>query len=223
MPGSNPVIRETAYCLAHVPDLVRFGSKPRREIHANAAVDSQIAAALRSYTDAVRYPPNRVFVGDLSPNALATIEQPWFRSDEVVPALSSIGPFGQIVSQDLFYALVKQADVQHPPLFELTDQGCALLTTAARDSSLFAERSSEFTGVAASELEKNGDAETGLRILSGETLVGCFQADNRAEGRGDHNLSAPHLLEALCSKASGAMACSRCSNDPELSPIKLTI
>ena len=31
----RPVIRGSAYCLAHVPDLVRFGSKPRREIVAD--------------------------------------------------------------------------------------------------------------------------------------------------------------------------------------------
>jgi len=27
----DPVIRGSAFCLVHVPDLVRYGSKPRRE------------------------------------------------------------------------------------------------------------------------------------------------------------------------------------------------
>lgn len=30
--SANPVIKNFSYCLAHVPDLVCYGSKPRREI-----------------------------------------------------------------------------------------------------------------------------------------------------------------------------------------------
>ena len=31
----NPVVKNYAYCLIHAPDLVRYGSKPRREIAKN--------------------------------------------------------------------------------------------------------------------------------------------------------------------------------------------
>ena len=30
--STTPVVREHAYCLAHVPELVQFASKPMREI-----------------------------------------------------------------------------------------------------------------------------------------------------------------------------------------------
>ncbi len=35
--SSDPVIRNSVHCLAHVPDLVTYGSKPRREIAKDAS------------------------------------------------------------------------------------------------------------------------------------------------------------------------------------------
>ena len=38
---SHPVVRNFPYCPAHVPDLVRYGSKPRREIARNPALEKK--------------------------------------------------------------------------------------------------------------------------------------------------------------------------------------
>ena len=44
--------------LQHVPDLVRYGSKPRREQERLA----ELLSALRTYEQAIGYPPHQVFI-----------------------------------------------------------------------------------------------------------------------------------------------------------------
>ena len=48
-------VAATSLVLDHVPDLVRYGSKPRRE----TARWPQITTSLRGFDDAVAYPPNQ--------------------------------------------------------------------------------------------------------------------------------------------------------------------
>ena len=54
------------YSLAHVPELIRFGSKPSREIAANPGLDEKLARRLRSFSAAVTYAPHQVFIGHLT-------------------------------------------------------------------------------------------------------------------------------------------------------------
>jgi hypothetical protein len=74
----NPVISHSAFCLVHVPDLVCHGSKPRRELVKDPALADLFSSTLRSYDEAVRYPPNQTFIGNLSPEALSAVPRPWF-------------------------------------------------------------------------------------------------------------------------------------------------
>ena len=75
-----PAITAVANVLAHAPGLVRYGSKPLRDIaHAPSTLDA-IGARLRSYDDAVAYAPNQAFIGNLGPEALASIPRPWFHA-----------------------------------------------------------------------------------------------------------------------------------------------
>lgn len=207
MNNSNPVIRDCAYCLAHVPDLVRYGSKPRREINAEARIDSHIGSSLRAFIGAVRYPPNQVFIGALSPDDLSEIARPWFESNVSEALPSRVGPFGEIISQDLFYAFLRQADSLRPPLVAVTDEGGELLASAAAQHTLSAtDGLGGIPNSTEAEIKQEIADGSSLPMLSGDVLVGCFRADNRAEGRGDQNVSALHLLESLCTKASGALA-----------------
>ena len=206
MNNSNPVIQEFAYCLAHVPDLVRYGSKPRREIEKDASAVTEISRSLRSFSDARQYPPNRVYVGELAPADLQSIERPWFGPRPSDPP-SRPRPFGEIIHQELFYALVKQADVLHPPLFELNQAGCELLASAlSQQSELTGVAETDFESVSDSELETAVSEQSAIGIFSAGKRIGCFRSDIRAEGRGDPNVSAYPLLESLSSKASGAHA-----------------
>jgi len=51
--GDNPVIRNCAQYLVHVPDLMPYSSKPHREIAKDPAVGPRLAVALRSFPEAL--------------------------------------------------------------------------------------------------------------------------------------------------------------------------
>ena len=72
MTGRDVAIVGASLTLQHVPDLVRYGSKPRREQERLP----QIQSALRSFSDAVDYPPNQVFIGNAEPDILRDLRVP---------------------------------------------------------------------------------------------------------------------------------------------------
>ncbi|MGI9336834.1 MAG: glycine/sarcosine/betaine reductase complex component C subunit beta [Gammaproteobacteria bacterium] len=217
----NPVIGACSYCLAHVPDLVRFGSKPWREIAKDASFEARLTGALRSFPDAARYPPNQTFIGNLTPEALAALPRPWFDQPHAGrPTLPTIGPFGEIVSQELFYATLKQANVLRPALVELGDEAVDRLHATLREHTSFGMLAGPgWKPVSAQALRAEVEDGTALALRCGPTLAGCVRGDRRAQGRGDRNLDAPTILEALCVKASGSLALSsllcRHDLDPE--------
>ena len=90
--------------LEHVPDLVRYGSKPTRE---PAKLD-ELTSALRSFDEAVAYPPNQVFIGNLSPSALWDVPRPWWGSP--TPEASAAGASGDLIDQAAFYDLLAEVD-----------------------------------------------------------------------------------------------------------------
>ena len=195
------VVRRASFCLAHVPDLVRYGSKPRRERAAHPEVEAALAAALRSEAEAVGYPPNQVFIGNLTPDELAAWPQPWYASADPAPAR---GPFGEIAGQALFYALLHHADAEEPPLFELTEEGARALREALAGHPLYGADGSRPLAVTA-DRETVG-APGALDLRCGPVALGRFHRDRSSEGVDDPNLVAPFLLENLCAKASGGLA-----------------
>ncbi|TME30236.1 MAG: glycine reductase, partial [Chloroflexi bacterium] len=52
---------------------------------------------LRSFEDALAYPPNQVFIGNRTPESLWDVPEPWWGYRE--PNANPRGPFGQIVSE----------------------------------------------------------------------------------------------------------------------------
>src|SRR5918911_1141175 len=89
-----------AYALFHVPDLVRYGSKPTRELRRDPDRIAEIERALRPFPQALAYPPNQVFIGNLTPEQLAEIERPWHQRP--VEGASPRGPLGRILDQAAF-------------------------------------------------------------------------------------------------------------------------
>ena len=192
---NNPVIKSCYYALCHTPDLVRYGSKPRRELALDPALGARLAASLRSYHEAVSYPPNQTFIGNLTPDELAKLPRPWFKTpvDLRLNEGKVHGSFGEILDQESFYGLLQLADLLQPPLFTVS------LPAAARSQKSLLGHSSPCP-------DEIGQAEGALPLFLGAKLYGYFQGDQRAEGRDDENLAAPILLENLAAKASGALA-----------------
>ena len=204
----NPVLKSSAYCLAHVPNLVRYGSKPRREIERDPGVVARIEGALRDHASAAAYAPNRTFVGALTPDALARLPRPWF---ELPPGAASkdreVAAFGEIVDSELFYALLMRADVLEPPLFSIAHSAASDLESRLAAHPLFrSDGGGRLKSFPDAEIEARVADRRALPIRVQDRLIGGFQRDERADAQGDENLGPHNLLENLCAKASGALA-----------------
>lgn len=89
--------------LAHVPDLVRYGSKPMRE----RSRLEEMLGSLRSFQQAVSYPPNQAFIGNMRPEELWGLPRPWWRGARIAPEM---GPFGEIIDERSYYDLLAEVD-----------------------------------------------------------------------------------------------------------------
>src|SRR5262245_65820450 len=96
------------YSLAHVPDLVRYGSKPSRELRANTTLESQLKNQLRSFGAATAYGPHQVYIGNITPAELRNLPKPWY--DKLIEGAASKGRFGDLVDQGRFYGQLAGAD-----------------------------------------------------------------------------------------------------------------
>src|SRR5712691_5257987 len=106
------VVRGVACVLIHTPGLVRHGSKPSRELSRGGAEAPLLATMqehLRSYTQAVAYPPNQAVIGNIAPEALFDIPRPWWCADTSGQA-KAMGPFGEIMAEEAFWGLLRLAD-----------------------------------------------------------------------------------------------------------------
>jgi hypothetical protein len=97
-------VTHASLVLEHVPDLVRYGSKPSRE---QAKLDD-MNGSLRTFDDAVSYAPNQVFIGNLRPEDLWDRPRPWWK--EPVADASPEGTSGTIMNQSTFYELLAEVD-----------------------------------------------------------------------------------------------------------------
>ncbi len=195
--GALPTIRGVSCVLAHTPGLLRYGSKPTRELARNEpTLLPRMAAHLRSFEDAVAYPPNQVFIGNLAPESLWEVPEPWWRHGQ--SGATTRGPFGQIVSEDAFWGLLRMADE-----FGLVNIGRAYLDASAKllhSTGLWSD----------AELERVVRPAT--VTTSAEAALALHAADGSRVGhvaRGyldDTSQTADILLENLACKASGALA-----------------
>lgn len=197
----QPVVRGVRFFLAHTPGLVCYGSKPTRELAKDPKLIAAISSHLRSYGAAIAYPPNRVFLGSISPDDLPTYGRPWFKVSE---GGQRWGPHGEIMPEEEFYGLLRICDA-----FDLVwlEEG---FTRLARD--LLAQhpliapadlaRLGE--GFARSAIEsKMGAATLALPLyLRDGRLIGCIHAAHDE----DTSLAADVLLENLACKAAATMA-----------------
>ena len=202
------IIRECSNILVHLPGFVRHGSKPSREIGKHPDLEGRITGHLRSFEEAVRYAPNQVFIGNMGPDSLRSLEQPWFRhllnSDG---GFGRTGPFGEIMPQEEFYGLLKAATdessydlvwLENRFLEETVLPAVAGHPLCRSDDLLRKLRQ----GKTIEEIRKKIDREHSLPLYHGDALIGCFQRHHDE----DESLAALVLMENLITKASAFLA-----------------
>ncbi len=197
----RPVIRGVRYFLAHTPGLVSHGSRPARDIARDPGLVQDIASHLRSYEAAAAYPPNRTFLGGLSPEELRHWERPWYSSSG--PA-TRWHPYGEIMPEEEFCGLLKISDQ-----FDLVrlEGGFAEASAAAlKEHPHIGRPDLELLGQGGSlsEIEDqcaDGKGSVPLYVKDGR-LVGCVRPAHEE----DASLAADVLLENLACKATAAIA-----------------
>jgi glycine/sarcosine/betaine reductase complex component C subunit beta len=107
-PTGMPVIRAVSLVLAHVPSLVRLGSKPLRVLREVKQPIEYLQPHLRGWDDALAYAPNQVFIGNLGVDELAAQPLPWHRHP--LAGAARFGPDGEIMPEDEFLGLLAACD-----------------------------------------------------------------------------------------------------------------
>jgi len=202
------VIRNSANVLVHLPDFVRHGSKPARELPKHPERMEEIAARLRSYPEAVNYAPNQVFIGNLEPDALRSLPQPWFR--HLLSRDDSIGrqgPFGEIMPQEEFYALLKAGtDESSYDLVWLEQRFLSdVVLPAIRGHRLLGSDDllrKAGNGKPIEEIRVKIEKERSVPLYHQGALVGCFQRHHDE----DESLQPLVLMENLITKVSAFLA-----------------
>jgi hypothetical protein len=178
------------YSLTHVPDLVRFGSKPMREIKVRPQLNEALTKQLRSFSAAVAYAPHQVYIGNIKPHVLGNLPTPWY--EKLIEGAPARGRFGELVGQEELYAWLAGSDQ-----FELV----------TLDERWFHECAAQYVNGRNARIRPAAAIEAlcakgALPLYSADKLVGAFESGH-AE---DANLTADVLLENLAAKVSAAQS-----------------
>lgn len=199
------VVRGARTFLAHAPGLVRYGSKPARDLARSEDLWPALAARLRPFEAAAAYPPNRVFLGALHPDDLTRIPHPWFgveRSSAGSPD-DERGPHGYLVPEEVLYGLMKADD--EFDLLWLTESFAAEARARLSLHPLAEPADVERVGQGKPEsaiAARLGEPGALPLFLRDGRLVGCMQRAHEE----DPSLAADVLLENLATKTTAGMA-----------------
>lgn len=197
-----PVLKGAGYIMVHAPNIMmKHGTTITMEQIKNpdSSYLRSIDQFIRSFEQAVRYPPNQVYIGNLTPYELRELPRPWY---ENLLDKGRDGKYGEIYPEDEFYAALKIADSFQ--LVELETEFARKIKTVVAAQNIFneqqialLEKSSEASHI--EELVKTGRA---AGLYWDRKLVGCIREAHDT----DPNLSSAVIFENLVSKASGALA-----------------
>ena len=200
-----PVISGVSYFLGHLPSMIRYGSKPYRELKHNPSLLLPIISHLRTFDQAVTYPPNQVFIGNLDPDELWDFPSPWFKNP--IPNACRQGEFGEIMPEEEFYGIVKICDEFELVMFE---EGFLqeIIPKLKRHPLFNAEDMQKLgKGVQREIIERTLDEKDSLPLYTeGKRLIGCLMRPQGDGAEEDDNLLPYIMIENLAARASGVMA-----------------
>lgn len=191
------VVAGASAVLAHVPGLARHGSKPSRELPRDPAVATRFLASLRSFDDAVAYPPHQAHLGRIHPRDLP----PRPRVGAVLDGADRTAPDGELMPEEEFLGLL--AAVDHFDLVtlapEVADDAAARLSLHPLAKTFDLDRLAAATGDVDAALALPGALPL---HLAPDRLAGAIRPAHET----DEALSAAVMLENLAGKATGVLA-----------------
>ncbi len=190
------VIRAASLVLAHTPGLARHGSKPLRTLAGDTELAPRFLASLRSFDDAVGYPPHQAFLGAGHPRELPP--RPWVETGWA--GAERVAPVGELMPEEEFLGLM--AVVDEFDLLVLTPEVAERAAKRLAGHPLAAHLDLGRIPVAAGDVTA-AVASGALPVhLAPDTLAGALRGAH-AE---DESLAAHVLLENLACKATGTLA-----------------
>lgn len=205
---AKAVVKGYAYCLNHVPELAyHYGNTPYTErkynpSDAGRSYLEKLSGALMSFEEALRYPPNQAYIGNLDLDALASHPRPWYGNP--LGEASRFGRFGEIMPEDEFLGLMDICDV-----FDLVwlEEGFSSRVREKLSSHPLIPRSTVESrlerGHPLAEIEREISERHALPLYSGGEVVGCVRQGHEF----DECLEAYVLLENIACKAGAVLAC----------------
>ena len=106
------VIKGAGYILVHTPDMVIHNGTTQtteRIVNPESEYLKELPSHIRSFEDVLSYYPNQVYIGNVTPDELAEVPQPW--CDKTCPSNGRFGQFGQMMPQEEFLLLMQACDV----------------------------------------------------------------------------------------------------------------
>ncbi len=203
------VVSGAVAVLAHTPGLVRHGSKPSRELPQDEELRERFLASLRSFDDAVAYPPHQAYIGKLHPRELP--ERPWVESpQEDAPRFA---PRGELMPEREFLGLMAAVDEFELLTLdqEIAEEAAAALGEHRLAKSLQLDRITEAAGDVDAAVDQPGAVPL---HIDRDRVVGAIR---RAHGK-DQSLAAHVLLENLACKATATLALLHLLEDHDIDP-----
>jgi betaine reductase len=194
---TRPVVSAASSILAHTPSLARLGSKPSRELARDPELEQAFLGSLRTFEQAVAYPPHRAFLGEIHPRDLPA--RPW--TEATSNGASRFTAAGEIMPEEEFLALL--ASMDEFGLVTLEPAFAQRMVEALGRHPLAPRLALELAAAAAGDLEAAQSEEGALALpIAGTSIAAAFRRAHDA----DEALAAPVLLENLASKATATLA-----------------
>lgn len=200
----NAVIKKVAYTLTHAPDCLIHGGTTQmteRIVAPSSEYLQKLPNHLQKYEDVVKYAPNQVFIGGMTPNKLHDVAEPWYKN---LVSGERYAKFGEIMPQQELYALIDICDSFELVLLEESFATSLRAMLAAhpiigKRDDIMARLKKGYEIAQIEDLVKNHGAEG---LYQDHKLVGCVKKAHNV----DENLSAHIILENLISKATAVLS-----------------
>lgn len=199
---TTPVVKGAAYVLVHTPDMImHYGTtcELEHETNPNSEFLKKLPEFIRSYEEVVKYAPNQAYIGNILPDALNDVVQPWYKNP--IQDAKAEGKMGEIVDQDEFYIVMKLSDAFDLVTLEKNFVEETKEKLTKKPIYTEAELAKVKEGAELSEIENKVKAGA-EPLYKGNKLVGCVKAAHDK----DKNLTAHIMVENLVVKASGVIA-----------------
>ncbi len=196
-----PSLRAASYVLVHAPDMVIHNGSTQvveRTVNPESEYLKALPNHLRTFEEVVAYAPNQVYIGNMKPEELREIKEPWF--DKPVASASADGPMGRIFEERLLIGLIKACDAFDLVLLEesFTEE----VQPDIEALNLPEKYKKLKSGVEIERIQSEIEDRHAEPLVTGGKVIGCVKRAHDI----DPNLDSHVILENLVVKATGVLS-----------------